>query len=220
MGALQKEYDALTVAIEEGYRVTQARLRRAFNQRALMRHADAVRDLRAVVASEETEPLELSAAAGALRTLDADWLDAVRTAPALARYNAEDRLEILEYLTTDLESLDAMIATAHEVLSGSPSPEREKAHSLLVLSLIGAGRFREAMDQLASSREEAFGSRSIRTVFNYAMAEWGERNVTPVDLLRRVVELDEERITRPQGANYQQCIALARLHTVSALAGN
>jgi MinD-like ATPase involved in chromosome partitioning or flagellar assembly len=207
MGALQKEYDALTVAINEGYRVFQARLRRAFNQRALGRLTNAASDLRAVVASEEAEPVELSAAAEALRSIDSEWFDAVRAAPALSRYDAEDRLEILEYLTTDRRSLSMVIDTAYEVLAEPASPQREDTHSLLVLSLIGAGRFQEAMSQLAGSRDEAMSSGDIRTVFNYAMAEWGESKVTPTDLLRRVVELDGEKLAS-RGTNYLQCIAL------------
>jgi hypothetical protein len=67
------------------------------------------------------------------------------------------------------------------------------------------------MSQLAGSREEAMNSKQIRTVFNYAMAEWGERKVAPSDLLRRVVELDRDQLAHSHGANYFQCIALACL---------
>ena len=209
MGALQKEYEALTVAIEQGHRVFEARLRRAFNERAQGRWVDAIADLHTIIASPDVEPLELSAAADALRSIDKDWFAAIQSAPAVARYDAEDRLEILEYLTTDQKSLPQVIATAREVLLEPISPERDEANSLLVLSLIGAGWFLDAMSHLASSREEVLNSRVIRTVFNYAIAEWGASKHAPADLFGRVVELNGETLSPSRGPNYNQCIALA-----------
>lgn len=209
MGALPKELEALTVAIDQGDRVIEARLRRGFNLKTLGRSKEAASDFRAVLAAESAEPLELSQAADALRSIDDNWFSAVKYAPAIKRYDAEDRLELMEYLTTDPGSLNEVIETAQEVLRDAATSEREKAHNLLILSTIGAGRFREAMTLLAPSREEAMASEVIRTVFNYAMAEWGDRGALPVDLLQRVVELDHKSIAPSHGANYNQCIALA-----------
>jgi len=123
----------------------------------------------------------------------------------------DDQLEIVRILASDPDGLELAAEISRHVLEISTNDKtREHARAELQLSLIGAGRFAEAMQAIAASVEEALASRKIATVFNYAMADWGFNGSPNVDLLIGVVEL--AKYTEYMGANFAECLSL--VHTL------
>jgi hypothetical protein len=78
----------------------------------------------------------------------------------------------------------------------------------LTICLIGQRRFREAMDNISTSRPNP-DDLDIRDAFNYAMAEWADTKSPPLDLLRRVLDLDKKgEPFAANNPNYSQCLAI------------
>lgn len=207
LGAKQKESEALTIAINQGYQATEALYRRAQSHAVMGEIEAAIPDLRRVIASRDVAPHLLAASVEMLRPIYKEWLAETRSAPALKLYSPEDRLLILAYLTTDREVLDDVVDAAYEAIR-SRNTRGGNADNLLTLSLIGSGRFEEAMRWLATSRRDVTATHEIRVVFNYAMAEWGVRQISPTDLLLRVVDLHRSNLSPRDDPNYHMCIAL------------
>jgi hypothetical protein len=63
------------------------------------------------------------------------------------------------------------------------------------------------MEELAENREAILRSNDVTEVFNYGMAEWGHRNIAPLDLMERTLKFAEADSYR--SANRHQCFALA-----------
>lgn len=208
MGNRNAECDALGVAIEQGFRLSEGRVRRAFVLLGIGRRPEALEDLRAVLSLEDTDAIDFCSAAQQLGSTREPWVELIRTSPALARFGPEDLLQVAHILTTDADGAELAAEIAGGVLRSAKSPVmRGQAQTLLELGLIGAGRFDEAMTAIDVDRAQVLQSLRITSVFNYAMAEWGATRQPPPDLLRCVVALDEEVKDR-DGTNYFQCLSL------------
>lgn len=83
----------------------------------------------------------------------------------------------------------------------------ETVKMLLVLSLVGLGKFQDAVDLFGSTRPTP-ATLGIVDCFNYAMAEWGLHGEPPEDMFNRVVDLNASSTPR-RSANYYQCLAIA-----------
>lgn len=79
----------------------------------------------------------------------------------------------------------------------------------LCLPLIAAGYFMTAAEIL-SKIVAIPGVRTIRAIYNFAMAEWGVNGSAPLELLYEVIAMHEANASAPNdNANYDQCIAIA-----------
>jgi tetratricopeptide (TPR) repeat protein len=216
LGDLSGELEALNVAIEQNYRVEQARYLRALCLLGQQRPKEAAADLKAVLASEESTAIAVVGAVKLLRTVEpAGWLSLVRSSSTIQRLDPEDQLKIAHILALEVEGLDlASEITGRILASTSYKRTHASAKKELVLSLIGAGRFAEAIQVIAPSRSQILTSRSIEDIFNYAMAEWGLTGTPPKDVLERTVELAAEAV-RYRGANFAECLSLT-----NAILGN
>jgi hypothetical protein len=153
----------------------------------------AVTDLLAILSVREANALDISSAVEILRAIDRYWVKKVEDSPVFSRLKGlevKDRLQIADQLTADQRGAGLAAKIINEIIKDGGAEEVYGANNLLVLSLIGSGRFREAMLAIASSREQVIVSSIIQDVFNYAMAEWGENRSMPADMLQRVLELE------------------------------
>jgi hypothetical protein len=228
LGDLASEYNALTIAIEENPERVDARLSRARNlANQGSRDDEAVQDLRAAINSSEAGPPELFQAMEPLRRLKPEkwvdviasskaWVDVIASSTPTRGVSMNELLPIADRLTVDKKGirLAAELLLAQRAVRGNRVDEEFQL--LLLLSLIGSGRFVEAKDVLVSRHRSGDVNTwpDVRDVFNYAMADWGHHQKPPLEMLRKVLSLDEElqlrdpRGANSRGANYFQCMAL------------
>jgi cellulose biosynthesis protein BcsQ/predicted negative regulator of RcsB-dependent stress response len=208
MGNTESALGLLTAAVEAGYQTADVFSHRARVLRSLGRNEEAIADYRKALGLGGTSFPGLYIAVRALLELDPDSLKSIEWESITRQLPAEQRL----YLASDAMSTQALLPRAEMVLRSALSElhdvTRSAAQQQLSLVLIAQRRFKEAMDIIAPTRDEALAKESVSAVFNYAMAEWGETGVPPVDLFRRAVRLDDLRGDKP-GANYAQCMAVA-----------
>jgi cellulose biosynthesis protein BcsQ len=219
-GNLLSEQAALTIAIDKGHEVIDARRLRAANliyqNNPNLREA-ALDDLRAVVNSDEASPYEIAATFEPLRRMVPEkWIEVVANSTAIRSLPAEHLVPIAEQLMVDEKGARLAAALirdqwANRKKSRSISRMLESAY---VLSLIGSGQVSEAKIVLADSHpgQDVAEWDHVADVFNYAMADWAEKERPPESTLRKVLALDEIKGEPRSGVrpdpNYEQCMAL------------
>ena len=203
-GNLQSEYDALTIAIGHNYSKVKARRLRAQNLLARDKKDEAAEDLFAVLNSDETGAVDVSAAMRLLRQIDERWIERCEDLSFVSRLEWFDQVEITQLLRTSEEGARLSISILQNAMKDKDASGNVRYE--LVLTLIATGDFNEALQLSFSDREDALRSREIGEVFNYAMAEWGARGVPPLDLFEHVARLDDA--TSRGDANYYQCLAV------------
>jgi cellulose biosynthesis protein BcsQ len=206
MGNLDEETRSLTVAIETGVNVVTARRRRASIARLQSRPEDALVDLHSVLANERTPGVEFVAALELLRDFDSNWISVVANAPSLWKLDDHLQMRVVEILESDVKGTELAIAMMSKLVD-QPREVSELANLHLTLALIRSRQFKKAIEAIAGSREEVLESNEPIDVFNYAMAEWGQKGIAPKDLMARVLLLLEN--VHPEGVNRRQCLALA-----------
>lgn len=219
LGYLDGEAGVLGIAIEQGYRPSEAKLRRAFTRVSLGLKEEAIEDLTSVLEAEDISAVGFSSAVQLFIQLKKEfgtpWVEDVRRSPALARVSPEDQLAVASLLTSDVDAMDLAAELASAVRKRtSDKTLTDKARTLQQLAFVGAGQFDEAMAAADDDRERVLGSDNVTLVFNYAMAEWGAVRQPPLDMLQAVVTLDKENTDRAE-SNYHQCLSL-----VHAVLGN
>ncbi|KZM48272.1 AAA family ATPase [Labrenzia sp. OB1] len=210
LGDFSNEMEVLDGAINAGFNVEKAHLRRALVRLSMSRQQEAKEDLLVVLRSPLTEPKDLRSAIEALKSVGADWTELVETSPLLEHLAPEDVRIISDTLQSDERSVSIasrLLEKAYLENSGSDSLNAQ-IHTSLILSLISSGQFRKAMDTILKEGEPSDLNADIVDLFNFAIAEWGQNGTPTVDLFKRVLELKEmER--NYDGANFYQCLALA-----------
>lgn len=208
MGNTESALGLMTAAIESGYQTADVFSRRARVLRSLARNEEAIADYRRALELGGASFPDLHIAVRTLSELDPNSLKSIDWEPVIKQLPAEQRV----YLASDAMSTQALLPRAEMVLRSAMTElhdsMRGAAQQQLALVLIAQKRFKDAMDIIAPTHDEALAKESVWAVFNYAMAEWGETGVPPVDLFRRAIQLEELRGSR-LGANYAQCMAVA-----------
>ncbi|WP_407157801.1 MinD/ParA family protein [Bradyrhizobium sp. STM 3557] len=209
LGDLDAESRSLTTAIEAGVNVQTARRRRAAIARLESRSDDALIDLRAILAGENSSPYDVVAAVELLREFDPDWIEAVARSPALKTLEGSRLIRLAEILLSDGRGVSLVVQLMQELFQISQDARvRRQAKLHLVLALISSRQFERAMKEIASNREDVLRSENVVDVFNFAMAEWGHTGKSPYDLMQAVVLLSAG--DDPNTVNRRQCLALAQ----------
>ncbi len=174
------------------------------------RPEDALVDLHSVLSNERTSGVEFVAALELLRDFDSNWISVVANAPGLGKLDEHLQIRVAEILESDVKGTELVVAMMSKLV-GQQRDTKDGSYALaklhLSLSLIHSRQFKKALEVIADSREEILESDRVTEVFNYAMAEWGQKGVAPKDLMARVVLLLEG--ARSEGVNRHQCLALA-----------
>jgi hypothetical protein len=88
--------------------------------------------------------------------------------------------------------------------------EHTGIRSLMILALVGLGRFELAMETIGTE-ESVLASDQPDDVFNFAIAKWGlEGKPSPV-LFEHAAALIIRRFWAPPDANTSQCLALSQM---------
>ncbi len=208
LGQIDSAINALSIAIEDDYRSASARRKRAELSIQKKSFNEAIDDLRAVIASRKASPIDLSASISLLSEIDNDWVSVIGE-ETFDRLEADDKAHLATQLLIDRVGSNRAADILNDVIDARPKNSPHDYQIDLMLALIGAGRFREAMLATQKTPEEIEKSPDIHEVFNYAMAAWGENKRVPTGLLMHVLELHEKR--QLNHANYLQCIALVQM---------
>ena len=75
-----------------------------------------------------------------------------------------------------------------------------------ILCLIGSGSFNRAIAEISNGR--SFFELAVHDAFNYAMAQWGETGIVPVDLFAHILSKPHE-VKPTLEANSFQCFSIA-----------
>lgn len=204
-GEYEQEERSLSDVIRAGMKTERARMLRAVARINLNKKEEALEDLKAVLSSPNGTIFEFRPAAQLLRAI-AD--DPVRDALAIFQ-QSETRLKskvILSHLI--MQDRGNHDVVANTFLAASRQKEisselQEDVTNALMLALIGAGRFRDALD--IGNRKDG---ENLAEEFNLAIAEWGATGTVPTD---RFAALDAHLSADDDGGqNLHQCIALVR----------
>ena len=210
-GQLEEAAALLRQAIDVGGATPELLLLRAEIQQLLRKPADALADIKRVLASEGATYFHVSRAAQSLQSLAPEGLGTIAEAPALLSLRPEDQFQVAKGLvwTRDLLPVEETILRRSAAAVKDDSEQSGRVAAELTLCLMGQRRFREAMENMSSYRP-APDDLGIEDAFNYAMAEWGETKSPPPDLLERVLDLDRKGMPfAADNPNYNQCLAIA-----------
>lgn len=209
IGDPAEEIAALTVAIDVGHELNRARLARAYTFSSVNRRDEALGDLREIVASPTGTIFELAPALQLLQEIDPDWTQAL--ARALERPDSEvGTLNALGPLALSVrEGLPLAAARMEKVLraEGLSSRQAREAKNITVLALIGSGEFTHAKRVINPDSSIPAESLDLIDLFNFAVADWGERGAPSQDLFD--LALRGFRQDQGRGTNFHQCFALA-----------
>jgi hypothetical protein len=212
MRSPEDEIAALTVAIEGGYQAVAARMSRGTTYMQLNDQLHAAEDFRIVLSSPEATSFEIAPAVEMLRaaTNVDDWLSAVRSSPVIERLEPAAVQMVGSALMTDRKGLPLALEVWTRMASdpAATKTQVDTAKTQAELCMIGVGAFEEARKATSADRTALLHSTNIEDLFNYALAEWGEERIPPVDLFARVLEVAANE-TEERGANFHQCLALA-----------
>jgi tetratricopeptide (TPR) repeat protein len=214
-GRLDEAFSRFSQAEHEGWHTT-ALLRERLNLVTVLGGDPSVveqqirEDARGILAQSDATFEDVAMAVGYLRNQPNIIRDELTTSTAYQALDVLDQAKLIDALLSP-KQLMAAEKIIEDIFSRPGAIE--KLHGMRLwgfsLGLIALSRFREAMQFLGPTRPTEMDD--IPRIFNYAMAEWGETNHPPIDLLTLVSEADRRGVPRAarQSPNYQQCMAIA-----------
>jgi cellulose biosynthesis protein BcsQ len=200
LGDVEAQLETLGIAIDRHVNEARARTKRASllhrdSQAELVRE-----DLRAVILASDVSVKDLINSVERLRKIDPEWTETVDKAEAIRKLRGTDLRRFADALMVD--RLGARFAA--KLLKDRNELD---VRTELIIALIGAGEFQEAMRRLGD-RTDMMRSSDIVAVFNLACAEWGHRGEPPRDLFAHVAELFEGETSQRADVNYLQCLSM------------
>lgn len=216
IGDLGEEIEALSSAIRLNYEANRARLTRAYSYAAIGRNEEALADFRAVVESPSASFFELAPALQYLQEADRDWVDALSQAYSRPDSETPTLFSLAWFALMHREALpptaDRMEQLSH---SSALTPEqRADARNRAALAMVGSGQFSRAKAYFGNIKVPFTDPSDHADLFNFMIADWGERGVVASELLAHVRE-GFARAGPLDHVNSNQCAAL-----VHALAGD
>lgn len=203
----EEEMAALNTIIDHGEEPHWALMRRAIARTTLDDREGAVKDLKAVLLEGSASVTTAKSAQDLLTVFASDEWRAV-TESAILREGLDSIVKsalIEPLLSSHSEAYRVAELTRHAL--DLAVDNREMLRTMIVLSLISASEFSEAMREIGH-RNDVLASTRINDVFNYAIAEWASSESIPKDLFERVISLAGEM--KVSGPNVLQCVALCK----------
>lgn len=179
----------------------ESRLKRGDNEQAK-------RDVFEALTGSDLPPYLIGRAVRILHHADPLAIESAAQLPAISQLHETAVVRVTGDLMTSRELLrtaKCILVAWKDAHSQTQDKDVSGWRNQLVLTLIGLGDFREAV-QLLESGTQGSGEPEIADIFNDAMARWGLTKEVPMPHLQKVCELDRE--TDRNDANYEQCLAL------------
>lgn len=212
---LGEEHEALSAAIELGHEVNRARLGRAYIYAARGQKSEALADFWAIIESPTASFFELAPALQYLQSLDSNWVAALKRAFERPESELSTLFSLGWFALMHREALP-ITADRMEELSRSAmldDRQRQRARNRATLAMVGSGQFARAKAVFGNLKASMSTPGELANLFNYFIADWGDRGRIDSQLLQLVHE--SFRKNRENDVNTHQCAALIR-----ALAGD
>jgi hypothetical protein len=171
----------------------------------------AMNDLSRFFKSSEASYVDVSAAARLLVRLDLGLLASLPQSPVFLRLDEDEKFLIARDLFSSRKSLPVVRAILQNLLERRDLPEglEESVKSEFVLSLIGEGRYQEAIDWLTDGGLRELKEMDVDEMFNLSMAHWGLDSKPSPAYFTRVLEAPLDPETAYESGNFKQCFAIA-----------
>lgn len=166
----------------------------------------AVSDLIAMLDRDDVGHVGISRAVGWLRELVPGRLEALSGRRAIRDLDVDGKISVANQLQVSREGQRAAVVILEGIDEADLAPQqRVEVANELAVCLVGVGQYSTAMRTL--ERLPAWRD-SIRSLFNYAVALWGERGTPDRDAFSSVCVKDTASHV-DSNANYLQCLAIA-----------
>jgi len=171
------------------------------------RSDDALKDLALFFTLKNVSPFSFELATRLLLINDKDKIPEMLESPAIASLPVGTVLDIIRDFQRTYETCNYGVSLLQDWCASNNAADRSDEVLLnLSLCLIGAGRFKEAMDEI--NQHGADGILDLANSFNYAMAEWGFSGKASQELFASIISMIEER-AGDTDVNHLQCFSLA-----------
>lgn len=212
---LREEHEALTAAIELGHEVNRARLGRAYGYAAMGKTSEALADFWAIIESPTATFFELAPALQYLQSLDSNWVSALKRAFERPESELSTIFSLGWLALMHREALPITADRMEELLHSATldDDQRRNARNRAALAMVGSGQFARAKAVFGNAKAPTSTPGELANLFNYLIADWGDRGRIDPQLLQLVYE--GFRKNRDNDVNTHQCAAL-----VSALASD
>lgn len=181
--------------------------RRVMLSNRLGQHGQAVEDALIAIQQPNLDSSKLNQIVRVLTSNERETLKKIDSWPAIRNLNEYELLSLARSL-----SFERTLLASAELLIRSTIAKSDESFWFgveLVVNLIGQRRFSEAISICKKSLEQHASNQN--TLFNLAMATWGETLQVPTDIFQSVLDLG---MPEPDwSANYLQCISLANWAT-------
>ena len=170
----------------------------------------ALDDLNRLLSAKDATYLEVNAAARLLFRLEPDSLGKLIETEAFKRLDPEGKLFVAHRMTHSRRVLPISTAILYGLweIPSLSSALNSSVRNELICTLIGEGRYKEALDLISSTAKHSPSELDIISeAFNGAMADWGMKLFPSVELFKRVVELESQ--TPVSSPNGNECLAIA-----------
>jgi MinD-like ATPase involved in chromosome partitioning or flagellar assembly len=171
------------------------------------RSDEALRDLRSFFGLKDVSPFSFELATRLLLKNDKCQIPTMLESPAVPSLPVSTVLDIIRDLQGSYETCGYGVSLFRDWCVSNSTVARDGVVSLeLSLCLIGAGRFKEAQQEI--DQQGSSSAFDIANSFNYAMAEWGSSGQAPRALFEKIILKIEEEVGE-EDVNHLQCFSLA-----------
>jgi len=198
----------LDAAEASGSRQPELYRRRATAYGVLSRVDKATADMRNVLWAEEPSVFDTMYAIRWLAELKPSELLSIEDSPSLNALESSAKIYIASQIMVSRDVLPVSERIVRGMLSDKAISEGNfhLAETLLILNLIGQGRFGDALQVIDPQGTGAPKDKVITRIFNYAMVEWALKGTPRRELLEEVLLLSRKE--KRTDANFIQCLAL------------
>jgi len=171
----------------------------------------AAKDLEKMLDADNAEFETFMDAFTRMEQLAPELVSKLPTSVALGSLSGPEQLYVANQLDTDSAQVDAQVEILKNLLrkyENSSEDFLDGVTHFLAVAYISSGKSGLAAELLEKNFLNY--SKRISTVFNMAMARWGVDKTPPLDLFRKVIDINSV-LGREESAdpNYAQCIAIA-----------
>lgn len=200
-------------AIDAGYDLPEAYLKRARIRADNDDVAGALEDARRVLESNQVAPPMVREALGRLLRTQPSTVNELAESTAVRSLEVDDQFWLAHSFNRTQEHLQLAVSLWERLLAVPDFPEDRigTAQHFLGVSYMGLGRC-SAAARMFRKEEQSIADLGIADAFNYAMALWGVKQAVEIEAFQHVVDLDllDEG---DETANYLQCMAVAHWAT-------
>ena len=197
-------------AIDAGYDLPEAYLKRARIRADNDDVSGAIEDARRVLESNQVAPPMVREALGRLLRTQPSTVNELAESTAVRSLEVDDQFWLAHSFNRTQEHLQLAVSLWERLLAVPDFPEDRigNAQHFLGVSYMGLGRC-SAAARMFRKEEQSIADLGIADAFNYAMALWGVRQTVEIEAFQHVVELDLLDVQGDKTTNYLQCMAVA-----------